>query len=115
MPSPHCRLRTATPTTPATVVTINALLVSTGGGLDQSASPRNRTQLSYVDDGCWNSSRGIFLGSHRPGAQSRSAHSLAAPLINGTCDAIDHDVGESAGVEGHLRDAASVGFDADVG
>ena len=57
----------------------------------------------------------LLIGPNRPGAQSRSAHSLAAPLTHGTGDAIDHDVGESAGVEGHLRGAASVGFDAGVG
>lgn len=32
--SPGSRLRTGTPTTPAPVVTVNALLASTGSGLD---------------------------------------------------------------------------------
>jgi hypothetical protein len=50
---------------------INALLVSTEGGLDQSASPRNRTQFNYVDDGFLDSSRGvIFPSSHRMGVSS---------------------------------------------
>jgi hypothetical protein len=42
------------------------LLASTRGGLDQSATTRNRTQFSYVDNGCLNSSRGVnFPGSYR--------------------------------------------------
>ena len=77
------------------MVRINALLVSTGGGLDHSASPRNRTQFSYVDDGCLNSSRGvIFPGSHRscdwrfrnPRVQALS------PGLRATCDTLLGDL-----------------------
>jgi hypothetical protein len=51
---------------PASLVTIHALLASTGGGLDQSTTTGNRTEVSYVDDGCLNSDRGvIFPSSHR--------------------------------------------------
>ena len=64
--SPRCRLRRSTSATSSSVVTINALLASTRGGLDQSATTRNRTQFSYVDNGCLNSSRGVnFPGSYR--------------------------------------------------
>jgi hypothetical protein len=48
------------------------LLASTGSGLDQSTTSEYRTEFSYVDDGCLNSSRASsFLavtvtGSHIP-------------------------------------------------
>ena len=64
--SPGGYLRTGTSASSTTVVMIHTLLASTRGGLDQSATTRNRTQFSYVEDCCLISSRGaIFPGSHR--------------------------------------------------
>ena len=52
------------------MVTINTVLASTRGGLDQSTTTGRRIPTSYVDDGCLNSSRSIiFPGSHRDGAK----------------------------------------------
>jgi transposase-like protein len=65
---PECRLRAGSSATSAPVVTIHPLLASTGGGLDQPATPRKRISVGYVCRGCLNGSRGvIFPGSHRTG------------------------------------------------
>jgi hypothetical protein len=48
------------------MVTIDSLLASARGGLDQSTASRNRIQDSYVEYDCLSRSRGvIFPGSHR--------------------------------------------------
>jgi len=64
--APGCRLRTSAPAKSTPVVTINALLASTRGGLDQSATLRGRHHSSYVGDGRLSGGRGvIFPDSHR--------------------------------------------------
>ena len=73
VPSPRCCLQGGTSAEPAPLVTISALLASTGSGLDQPTTSRNRTQFSYIENGCLNSSRGvIFPGSHRAGKTTPS-------------------------------------------
>jgi len=64
--APGCRLRTGAPAKSTPVVTINALLASTRGGLDQSATLRKRHHCSYVGDGRLSGGRDvIFPDSHR--------------------------------------------------
>jgi len=53
---------------PTPLVTIRALLASTGGGLDQSTTSRDQIRNSYVGSCCLNSSRSvIFRGNLPPG------------------------------------------------
>ncbi len=70
--APCCRLRTGVSATSAPLVRLHSLLASTGRGLDQPASSRNRYQSSYVDVGCLNGSRGVIF----PGSYRSDAHEL---------------------------------------
>jgi hypothetical protein len=68
LPAPGRRLRARASANPTPLVTIDAVLASNGGGLDQSTTTRSPTHTNYICHGCLNSSRcAIFPDSHRSG------------------------------------------------
>jgi hypothetical protein len=54
-------LRAGASATSASPVTINALLASTGSGLDQSTTSSSATQSNYICHGCLNNSRSVIF------------------------------------------------------
>lgn len=96
LPSPRCRLRTGPPAKSTPVVKINALLASTRGGLDQSATLRKRHHSSYVGDGRLSGDRGvIFPDSHRYCSKKGGVECMAGKIFSNLISALNPALGEA--------------------